>query len=132
MRAAAMYKSYEQLLVEEKAISEIQSMAIRLVQSNKMARADLAAKMGVSLPRVCQILAGDPENMSVRRAAALFYALGEELTFNCSGINLLDEAAERRHAMTASVWGDIEEPQWCISNASTVANDDVLIPGIAA
>jgi transcriptional regulator with XRE-family HTH domain len=88
-----MTKTYEQELAEQRAVARVQAMAIRLVNEKKISRSALCEKLEVSQARVSQILSGDPENISVRRAAALFHALGEELVLSCRGIDDLDRRA---------------------------------------
>lgn len=96
-------KSFEQELAEQRAVARIQAMALRLVESKKIDRSELAKCLGVSKARVSQILCGDPENISVRRAAALFFALDEQLLLTCSGIEELDRIARARCDFKASL-----------------------------
>lgn len=69
---------------------ELTSIAIgeeivqRLLALN-MTRSDLARKLGVSRPRVTQILAGD-ENLTVRTLVAVAVALGSQLTVSLTPV----------------------------------------------
>jgi transcriptional regulator with XRE-family HTH domain len=94
-------QQYAMLLAEERAIAAVQSMAIRLIEEKKLKRTDLASFLGVSDARISQIFAGDPSNLSIKKAAQLFYAMGEELKFSCKKIDEMNERAQRRNRETA-------------------------------
>lgn len=84
---------YESLRAEEKAVAQIQAMALRLLRKNQMKRKDLAKIMRVSESHVSQLLSDKPKNLTIKAAARLFHALGEELQFSCEGIQQMDKQA---------------------------------------
>lgn len=94
--------SYEIELIEENAVAHIQAMVLRLMDAKQISQKDLASRMGVSAAHISQLLGDDPKNLSVRKAARLFHALGEELTFTCIGIEMLNRKAEKRHGLRCS------------------------------
>ncbi len=91
--------NYEVELAEENAVAHVQAMAIRLLDAKKISRTGLAELMGVSGAHISQLLGDQPRNLSVRKAARLFHALGEKLVITCPGIEELDREAEARHAL---------------------------------
>jgi transcriptional regulator with XRE-family HTH domain len=93
-------QSYEMILAEERAIAQVQAMAIRLLQEKKLKQSDLAKVLDVSEARISQIFAGDPSNLSIKKAAQLFFALGEELTFSCKTIEAMDARAREKHSQS--------------------------------
>jgi transcriptional regulator with XRE-family HTH domain len=90
--------NFELELIEEQAVAHIQAMVLRLLDEKKMSRQDLATAIGVSAPRVSQLLGDEPENLSIKMAARLFYGLGETLTMTCETIERLNRDAEARNA----------------------------------
>lgn len=96
-----MTDSYELMLVEEEAVAEVQAMALRLLREQKLTQAKLADRMGVTPARVSQLFADEPENLTVKAAARLFYHLGERLVFTCSGIQKMDDRANADNARRA-------------------------------
>jgi len=89
-----MTDSYELMLVEDEAVACVQGMAQRLLREQKLTQAQLAERMGVSAARISQLFADEPENLSVKAAARLFYHLGEELVFTCAGIEKMNAHSE--------------------------------------
>jgi transcriptional regulator with XRE-family HTH domain len=94
-------QQYAMLLAEERAIATVQAMAIRLLEEKKLKRTDLAGLLGVSEARISQIFSGDPSNLSIKKAAQLFFAMGEELEFSCKKIDEMNERAQKRNRETA-------------------------------
>lgn len=91
-----MDKNFEVMLAEEGAIAEVQSMALRILRSKQISQTELATRMGVSPSYVSQILTSDdPKNLSLKKAANLFYHLNEELIFTCLGVQALDRCANQ-------------------------------------
>ena len=68
-----MVNELEIAMIEEGAIGSVQSMALRLLRDKGISRSELAERMEVSVARVSQILADDPKNLSIKKAAVLFY-----------------------------------------------------------
>lgn len=98
-----MYRDpYEIQLAEENAVASVQAMVIRLLDAKQITRTALAERMGVSAAHVSQILGDNPQNLSVKKAARVFHALGEELVFSCAGIEELDLKANQRHSLLES------------------------------
>jgi transcriptional regulator with XRE-family HTH domain len=90
--------NFELELIEEQAVAHIQAMVLRLLEEKKMSRQDLATAIGVSAPRVSQLLGDEPENLSIKKAARLFHGLGETLTMTCETIERMNRDAEERNA----------------------------------
>jgi transcriptional regulator with XRE-family HTH domain len=88
---------YAMVLAEERAIASVQAMAIRLLDEKKLKRSELAKSLEVSEARISQIFAGDPANLSIKKAAQLFFAMGEELVFSCKKIDEMNVRASKRH-----------------------------------
>lgn len=90
--------NYELELIEEKAVAHVQAMVLRLLDAKKVSRSQLAERMGVSQAHISQLLGDSPQNLSVKKAARLFYALDEVLTMSCAGIDQLNKEADIRNA----------------------------------
>lgn len=111
-----MDESYELALAEERAVARVQAMVLRLLKSKGISRTELAKRLGVSPARISQVLGDEPENLSVKKAAALFFALGEKLELTCAGIEELDRLAREREILRAST----RSVHW----SNTTSNDD--------
>lgn len=120
----SMQKEFEIAMAEEKAIAEVQTMAIRILMAKGISKTELATAMGVSAARVSQLLGDEPKNLSIRKAANLFYHLGEELTFSCKGIEQLNMIARRKREQNKRI---VAEPhvsfRWAKSTLQS-SNDD--------
>jgi transcriptional regulator with XRE-family HTH domain len=88
---------YEMILAEERAIANVQAMAIRLLEEKKIRKAQLARDLNVSEARISQIFCGDPSNLTIKKAAQLFFAMGEELVISCRTIDEMNARAEKRN-----------------------------------
>lgn len=88
---------YAMMLAEERALANVQAMAIRLLDEKKLKRSELAKSLDVSEARISQIFAGDPANLSIKKAAQLFFAMGEELVFSCKKIDEMNTRASKRN-----------------------------------
>lgn len=95
-------RSYEVALAEENAVAHVQAMALRLLAAKKITRTELAASMGCSTAHVSQLLGDEPKNLTVKKAARLFYHLGEELVITCDSIDRLNREAAVNNARKAS------------------------------
>ncbi|AMS30553.1 MAG TPA: hypothetical protein DIU09_10050 [Hyphomonadaceae bacterium] len=96
-------KEYEMILAEERAIANVQAMAIRLLEEKKIRKAQLARELNVSEARISQIFGGDPSNLTIKKAAQLFFAMGEELVISCRKIDEMNARAEKRNRELASL-----------------------------
>lgn len=96
-------REYEMILAEERAIAHVQAMAIRLLEEKKIRKAQLARDLNVSEARISQIFGGDPSNLTIKKAAQLFFAMGEELVITCRKIDEMNARAERRNRELASL-----------------------------
>ncbi len=94
---------YEMILAEERAIANVQAMAIRLLEEKKIRKAQLARDLQVSEARISQIFGGDPSNLTIKKAAQLFFAMGEELVISCRKIDEMNARAEKRNRELASM-----------------------------
>lgn len=97
------HHEYEMILAEERAIAHVQAMAIRLLEEKKIRKAQLARDLNVSEARISQIFRGDPSNLTIKTAAQLFYAMGEELVITCRKIDEMNARAEKRNRELASL-----------------------------
>lgn len=126
-----MNEEWELMLAEESAVAEIQSMATRLLRSKNLKRNELAERMGVSASYVSQILTqDDPKNLSIKKAANLFYHLGEELRFSCEGIEALDAEAYAKKSRQKALFGSQRmQGSWfpCNSNDFEEDLDDLAV-----
>lgn len=93
-----MTDSYEVMLAEEEAVAHVQAMVLRLLADKGMTQNDLAKAMGVSPSHVSQLLADEPQNLSIKKVASVFHALGEEICISCSGVDRLNREAAVRNA----------------------------------
>jgi transcriptional regulator with XRE-family HTH domain len=108
--------TYETALVEEKAVAHVQAMALRLLRAKNMSQKDLAREMEVSPAHISQLLGDEPKNLSVRKAARMFYHLGETLEMTCGGIERLNADAEERNAQKAAAFKKSSDTfAWCHS-----------------
>jgi transcriptional regulator with XRE-family HTH domain len=128
-----MTENYELQLAEEKAVAHVQAMALRLLDAKNISRTELAERMGVSPARVSQLLGDEPENLSVKKAARLFHALGEPLSISCPGIDELNRLAEERNAFRTECFETaMTEFSWAIECANFNSNDCGFEPEQAA
>lgn len=121
-------REYELELVEENAVAEIQGMVLRLLDAKCISRTELASRMDVSVAHISQILGLEPQNLSVKKAARLFHALGEELTFSCPTIERLNREAyehkrQREELARLTHRFDIDVPDvWCGNDWHSTTN----------
>jgi len=116
--------SYEIQVIEENAVAHVQAMVLRLLDAKKISRTKLAERMGVSLAHVSQLLGNNPKNLSVKKAARVFYALDEELLLTCAGIEALNRQAEEHHAILESSMRS-SEAQWECANSNEIERREV-------
>lgn len=119
------------MLAEENAVAEIQSMAVRLLRAKKITQSELASRMKVSPSYVSQLLASDePQNLSVKKAANLFFHLGEELAFTCAGVEALDaEAYAKKRRQKQLFTSYRQQAAWtaCNSNLTDDELDELAV-----
>lgn len=114
---------YEMILAEERAIAHVQAMAIRLLEEKKIRKAQLARDLNVSEARISQIFRGDPSNLTIKTAAQLFFAMGEELVISCRKIDEMNGRAEKRNRELASLnEAKLEAYRWIKSTPFEPAN----------
>jgi len=94
-----MNKQFDLMLTEEDAVAEVQGMALRLLRDKEMSQKDLAEAMNVSQSYISQILGDEPKNLTIRKAANLFFHLGEPLLLKCDRIDEMDREALRAKAV---------------------------------
>lgn len=116
--------NYELELIEEKAVAHIQAMVFRLLDEKKMSRSDLAAAMDCSAAHVSQLLADDPPNLSIKKAARLFYGLGERLRMTCDTIDKMNDRAEVNNARARSICTVQQKPGMMWQNVSHHVSND--------
>lgn len=100
-----MEKEFELAMIEEDAVAHVQSMAIRLLRDKSISQRELAESMGVSPSHISQLLGDEPKNLSVRKAASLFFHLGEELQFSCDRIEEMNKQAVEKKNRNRSLFG---------------------------
>lgn len=71
------------IFAEEALVVDVQLLLHALMEEKGMSRADLARAMGVSRPRVTQMLSDECKNLTVRLLARAAHALGETLEVDC-------------------------------------------------
>lgn len=114
--------TYEELLAEEVALARVQSMAVRLLAARGLKQVDLARRMQVSEAHVSDLFADEPKNLSIKKAARLFYHLGEDLNFTCKGIEMLDKEAHKRNAIKAEI--ALHSDAFCWARHANDASDE--------
>jgi len=119
-----MVNELEIAMIEEGAIGSVQSMALRLLRDKGISRSELAERMEVSVARVSQILADDPKNLSIKKAAVLFYHLGEKLVFTCDRIAVMDRKAENEKEERKQSYLARQSMKKSMATWSSCANDD--------
>lgn len=114
---------YEMILAEERAIATVQAMAIRLLEEKKIRKAQLARVLNVSEARISQIFGGDPSNLTIKKAAQLFFAMGEELVISCRKIDEMNARAET-HNRELAILNEVQlnEFSWIKSTHIEPAN----------
>lgn len=116
-------QEYGMILAEERAIAIVQAMAIRLLEEKKIRQSDLATTLQLSEARVSQIFAGEPRNLTLKKAAQLFFAMNEELVFSCKTIDEMNQRAEKRNRETAFLIRDKKETfTWALKAPPSPAN----------
>jgi transcriptional regulator with XRE-family HTH domain len=126
---------YEMILAEERAIANVQAMAIRLLEEKKIRKAQLARDLQVSEARISQIFRGDPSNLTIKTAAQLFFAMGEELVISCRKIDEMNARAEKRNRELAHLnEAKVEAFSWIKSTRVEPANssESKYLPAEAA
>jgi len=89
-------ESLKALIEEEALIQGVASVLDELMEQRKISRSGLAALLGVSQPRVTQVLRGD-ENLRLRTVARIAYALGVR-------IKLSAEPLRKRPPIVTETW----------------------------
>jgi predicted XRE-type DNA-binding protein len=116
------------VFAEEAFVVEVQSLLETIMHEKSMTRADLAAAMGVSRPRVTQMFSSDCTNFTMRLLARALHAMGEKAELTCEA----NRVVQRRKAM-ADLWADARrfETDWSFAwegNSAMAANDHGLAP----
>ncbi|WP_022694868.1 helix-turn-helix domain-containing protein [Ponticaulis koreensis] len=114
-----MNEDFEAIMAEEEAIAYVQSMALRILREKNIKKSALAKRMGVSPAYVTQILTdSEPQNLSIKRVASLFYHLGEKLDFSCELIRKMDAVGHQRKIRNKAMSERKETfDVWCHANS---------------
>jgi len=100
-------KEGKRLLEQEDAILEVTELICKLMAETGVSRSELAQRLGTTRGYVTQLLDGSA-NMTIRKVADIFNALGSKVRFSC------ECAEEYRDYASRIVW-DIPQ-QECLAN----------------
>ncbi|HDY65088.1 MAG TPA: XRE family transcriptional regulator [Phycisphaerae bacterium] len=105
------------LLEQETAILEVTELICKLMEEEKVSKADLAARMGTSKANITQMLDGR-RNMTIRTISDLLFHLNHIFKVDVVGVvKDVDERLKSVSAATPRIWKvylpeDHEQPQW--------------------
>jgi len=113
---------FAKLFAEEKAVLEATEMICEWMENKKISRAELARRLNTTRANVTQRLNG--KNASLRSLAAMAYALGGELHFKISEIQVACDNKEINFQggkfIQPSRWGKTKFMDTNIENAKEV------------
>lgn len=110
----AVNKEKLAVFAEEGLVVDAQIFLHNLMEEKGITRAELARKMGVSRPRVTQMLSDECSNLTIRLLARAVHVLGERIELDCEHFRLQRGEKRAQEASAASNVYNIKE--WSINN----------------
>lgn len=113
------------VFAEEALVVDAQVLLHNLMEEKNVSRAELARRMGVSRPRVTQMLSDECTNFTVRLLARAAFALGEKVELDCHHFEAQRSSKRASEAKSASnvYWlEDVDET--CDADVSACGHTD--------
>jgi transcriptional regulator with XRE-family HTH domain len=107
---------------QERLITEITQLMCRAMREQKVSRAQLAEKLGLTKGRVSQILNGHA-NLTLRTTADIFNALSKTLVFKARERFILESVKSKNVTRGTVGWDYKEGKTWLLQNS--IGNADM-------
>ena len=81
---------------DENFLVEVETAINRIMSKKKIKKSELAQALGVSRPRVSQLLSSDGQNMTLKTLASIFTALEESVEITSETLRELNSVVQER------------------------------------